>query len=96
MLRTEDNYDTEIILNEEVVQTPNQQANHINYWSSYHRMRKVELWLSQDKTVSDPGSEQGKIHWTGCSEAVLPCGELSLTLGSQASAIKEVAKTARR
>ena len=96
MLRTEDNYDTEIILNEDVVQTPNQHANHINYWRSYHRMRELELWLSQDKTVSDPGSEQGKIHWTGSSEAVLPCGELSLTLCSQASAIKEVAKTARR
>ena len=52
MLRTEDNYDMETIINEEIVKTQNQCANHINYRSPCHHKTEVEIWLSQEKWVS--------------------------------------------
>ena len=63
MLRTEDNYDMETIINEEIVKTQNQCANHINYRSPCHHKREVELWLSQEKMGRSPGLEQGRIQW---------------------------------
>ena len=63
MLRTEDNYDMETIINEEIVKAQNQCANHINYRSPCHQKREVELWLSQEKMGRSPGLKQGKIQW---------------------------------
>ena len=63
MLRTEDNYDMETIINEEIVKTQNQCANHINYRSPCHHKTEVELWLSQGKMERAPGLEQGRIQW---------------------------------
>ena len=96
MLRTEDNYDMETIINEEIVKAQNQCANHINYRSPCHHKREVELWLSQGKMERAPGLEQGRIQWNEESEALLLWCEVSLTPRSLASATKEVAKAAGR
>ena len=96
MLRTEDNYDMETIITEEIVKTQNQCANHINYRSPSHHKTEVELWLSQEKMgKSIDWSREG---YTGMrsSEALLLWCEVSLTPRSLASATKEVAKAAGR
>ena len=96
MLRTEDNYDMETIINEEIVKAQNQCANHINYrtpattsgsWSSVWARIKWEGLLAQ--------SMEG---YSGMrsSEALLLWCEVSLTPRSLASATKEVAKAAGR
>jgi hypothetical protein len=60
MLRTEDNYDMETIINEEIVKTQNQYADHINDRNPCHHKSEVDLWLSQEKMGSAPGLQQGR------------------------------------
>ena len=54
MLRTEDNYDMETIITEEIVKAQNQCANHINYRSPCHQER--------GGVVAEPG-KNGEVTW---------------------------------
>ena len=96
MLRTEDNYDMETIINEEIVKTQNQCANHINYRSPCHHKTEVELWLSQEKMGKSIDWSRAGYSGMRSSEALLLWCEVSSTPRSLASATKEVAKAAGR
>ena len=95
MLRTEDNYDMETIITEEIVKTQNKCATHINFRSPCHYKTEVELWLSEEKWVGQ-WIRAGKDTGVRSSEALLLWCEVSLTPHSLASATKEVAKAAGR
>ena len=53
----------ETIINEEIVKTQNQYADHINDRNPCHHKSEVDLWLSQEKMERAPGLEQGRIQW---------------------------------
>lgn len=61
-MRTEDNYDMETIINEEIVKNKTNVLT-ISITGAPVTKREVELWLSQEKMGRSPGLEQGRIQW---------------------------------